>query len=456
MKWITRLLEITVVALALLAVGEYAALQQQAHAAIDLVTVPARDAVQLTIYNSDDITLVRDRRTLTFKKGENQIQFSWANTLIDPTSVEFRALQKQDSIEIEDVSYPPGRNDTLIWNIDSKIDGPVAVEITYFTSGITWAADYVAFANEKEEKIELVGKVAVANNSGEDYENAQTRLIVGTIHLVEKIADLARRHWRQMPKPQRGRVRDRFRDYTAEAEDGEWDKKSELEKSKGILKEGLSEYFLYTIEGTETVPNRWAKRLPSLRVTDIPIQVIYRYSDVKYGRVVTKFYKFKNRKVEGKPEDEANLGEEPLPNGMVRVFKRDRADNLSFIGQCAIKYMPMGEDVELNLGHDPDVLLERKTMEFKKYDFTMENWGRSRRVVGYNTDTHFKTRVKNTKNLAIQFEIERRFGGDWELKTSQHYDKLDRQTARFVLKLAPGEEKEFEYVLTQRHGKNAR
>ena len=205
MKWITRLLEIAVVALGLLAVGEYATLQQEAHAAIDLVTVPARDAVQLTIYNSDDITLVRDRRTLTFKKGENKIQFSWANTLIDPTSVEFRALQNQDSIEIEDVSYPPGRNDALIWNINSKVDGPVAVEITYFTSGITWAADYVALANEKEEKIELVGKVAVANNSGEDYENAQTRLIVGTIHLVEKIADLARRHWREMPKPQRAR-----------------------------------------------------------------------------------------------------------------------------------------------------------------------------------------------------------------------------------------------------------
>ncbi len=458
MKWITRLLEIAVVALALLAVCEYSALQQQVHAAIDLVTVPARDAVQLTIYNSDDITMVKDRRTLTFKKGENRIQFSWANTLIDPTSVELRALKQQDSVEIEDVSYPPGRNDALIWNIDSKVDGPVTVEISYFTSGITWAADYVALANEKEDKIELVGTVAVVNNSGEDYENAQTRLIVGTIHLVEKIADLARSHWRQMPKPQRARMRDAYRKFAEEAEDSEGfgAEAKELEKAKGILKEGLSEYFMYTIEGTETVPHTWAKRLPSLRVTEVPVKVIYRYSDVKYGGQVTKFYKFKNCKVEGKKEGERNLGEEPLPDGMVRVFKRDGENNLTFIGQCGIKYMPMGEDVELNLGHDPDVLIERKTMDFKKYDFTMETWGRTRRVVGYNTDTSFKTRVKNTKDLSIQFEIERRFGGDWELKTSQHFDKLDRQTARFVLQLAPGEEKEFEYVLTQRNGKNAR
>ena len=56
----------------------------------ELVTLPRRDTVQLTIYNSVDLTLVRETRSLTFKKGNNRLQFSWANTLIDPTSVEFR------------------------------------------------------------------------------------------------------------------------------------------------------------------------------------------------------------------------------------------------------------------------------------------------------------------------------------------------------------------------------
>ena len=454
-----RALELVLVVLGLLAVSEYIQLQYVAHAAIDLVTVPHRDSVQLTIYNSADITLAKDRRYLTFKKGENQIQFSWANTLIDPTSVEFRVLKQADKVEVIDTTYPPNRPDALIWNIESQVEGEVPVEIIYFTSGLTWQADYVAIATPDESKIDLSGLVKVANNSGEDYENAQVRLIVGTIQLVENIADLARRGHRQPPRP-RDELQRKFKraERLAElaAEEPPEESGAPLEEAKKIVKEGLSEYFIYTIGGTETVPNRWAKRLPSLRVTDVPIKVIYRYSDVKYGRVVTKFYKFKNRKVEGKPEGEPNLGEEPLPDGMVRVFKRDNADNLTFIGQCGIKYMPMGEDVELNLGHDPDVLLERKTMNFKKYDFTMESWGRTRRIVGYNTDTHYKTRIKNTKGLAIQFEIERRFGGDWELKTSQHYDKLDRQTARFVLQLAPGEEKTFEYVLTQRHGKNAR
>ena len=32
-------------------------------------------------------------------------------------------------------------------------------------------------------------------------------------------------------------------------------------KPKEIIKEGLSEYFIYTIEGTETIPNGWSKRM---------------------------------------------------------------------------------------------------------------------------------------------------------------------------------------------------
>ncbi|MBM4143261.1 MAG: hypothetical protein FJ225_06680, partial [Lentisphaerae bacterium] len=40
-----------------------------ARAKVDLVTLPARDTVQLTIYNSADLTLVRESRALTLKEG---------------------------------------------------------------------------------------------------------------------------------------------------------------------------------------------------------------------------------------------------------------------------------------------------------------------------------------------------------------------------------------------------
>ena len=34
-------------------------------------------------------------------------------------------------------------------------------------------------------------------------------------------------------------------------------------EEKKIIKEGLSEYFIYAVEGTETIPNGWSKRMRS-------------------------------------------------------------------------------------------------------------------------------------------------------------------------------------------------
>src|SRR5438094_181193 len=158
---------------------------------VDLSTVPKRDTVQLTIYNSEDLTLVRETRKVTFKKGQNPLQFSWANTLIDPTSVELRFLAGADKLEVLDTTFPQDKPQTLYWNVQSDVDGETAVEITYFTSGITWSADYTAIAGRDEKQLALEGFVRVTNHSGEEYEDAQIRLVVGTINLVEKIAQLA-------------------------------------------------------------------------------------------------------------------------------------------------------------------------------------------------------------------------------------------------------------------------
>src|SRR3954453_1717399 len=151
---------------------------------VDLSTVPKRDSVQLTIYNSEDLTLVRETRTVTFKKGQNPLQFSWANTLIDPTSVQLRFLSSADKLDLLDTTFPHDKPQMLYWNVQSETDGPATVEITYFTSGITWTADYLAVADQAEKELKFEGYVRVFNNSGEEYEDAQVRLVVGTINLV--------------------------------------------------------------------------------------------------------------------------------------------------------------------------------------------------------------------------------------------------------------------------------
>src|SRR5262245_61726523 len=110
---------------------------------VDLSTVPPRNTVQLTIYNSEDLTLVRETRVVTFKRGVNPLQFSWANTLIDPTSVELTFLSRTAHLDVLDTTYPHDKPQMLYWNVRSDFDGEATIQITYFTSGITWAADYM-------------------------------------------------------------------------------------------------------------------------------------------------------------------------------------------------------------------------------------------------------------------------------------------------------------------------
>ena len=155
---------------------------------VDLSTVPKRNTLQLTIYNSEDLTLVRETRAVTFKKGVNPLEFSWANTLIDPSSVELKFLTHADKLDVLDTTFPHDKPHQLYWNVQSDIDGEATIQITYFTSGITWSADYVCIANKDETQMGFEGFVRVTNNSGEDYEDAQVRLVVGNINLVEKIA----------------------------------------------------------------------------------------------------------------------------------------------------------------------------------------------------------------------------------------------------------------------------
>src|ERR1700722_14605007 len=90
---------------------------------VDLSTVPKRNTVELTIYNSEDLTLVRETRSVTFKKGSNPLQFSWANTLIDPSSVQLRFLAKPDKLELLDTTFPHDKPQMLYWNVKSEIDG---------------------------------------------------------------------------------------------------------------------------------------------------------------------------------------------------------------------------------------------------------------------------------------------------------------------------------------------
>lgn len=415
-------------------------------ARINVTALPGRDSVQLTIYNSADLTMVKETRLLTFRRGLNRLEFSWANTLIDPTSVEFTALTHADAVEVLDVSFPPRVTNTLEWRINSEFAGEVQVEIRYFTSGIRWSADYVAEADKTEKLMTLAGNVRVVNNSGEDYENAQIRLVVGVIHLVEEIAQLA-----QQGQPaaapmtvalltkseeMRDKAYNGFRAASGGAES----------RPREIVKEGVSEYFLYTVEGRDTIPTGWSKRLPSFKAAGVPIVSYYKFERENRGDQVVRFYRFKNDK-------EGKLGNEPLPDGLVMAFRTITPDNLyGFVGRTGVKYVPIGEQVEMELGNDLEVMVKPKLMNWEKADIRFDKDGS---VAGWTIKETWEIETQNSKDIDVTLDIRRNFYGDWSVSAGAKYEKVDANKIKFVLPLKAREQQKIAYELTTRYGLNA-
>ena len=416
---------------------------------INVTGLPGRSTVQLTIYNSVDLTLVKETRVLTFAKGINRLEFSWANTLIDPTSVEFRALTNADQVEILDVRFPPRVTNTLEWRIQSEVAGEVRVEIRYFTSGITWGADYVTEADQAEKLMRLTGSVRVSNHSGEDYENAQVRLVVGIIRLVERISDLAQRA-ADMPADVFNRDENWFevrKKASLKLKDMDAAPKGAGKDPKQIQKEGLSEFFLYTVEGRDTVPHGWAKRMPSFKAADVPVTSYYKYERERFGEVVMRYYKFKN-------DEPSKLGKEPLPDGGVMAFRTVGVDKLySFVGRTAVKYIPIGAEVELELGNDPELMVKPKLMNWEKTDVRFDQFGN---VSGWTTQDTWQIEMQNSKAIPVVVDVRRTFGGDWEVASADKYEKVDATKIKFVTPLVAGAKQTLTYTLTTRHGVNAR
>ncbi|GAB4319420.1 MAG: DUF4139 domain-containing protein [Candidatus Sumerlaeia bacterium] len=433
---------------------------RKAVAKVDLVTLPSRDETQITIYNSEDITLVDEKRLITFKKGRNEIQFSWAGTLIDPTSLTLEFLEHKEDFEILDVTYPANTHNVLIWAVNSTVEAAAPIRISYFLSGLTWSADYTMIASADERTAHIEGFVRVINNSGEDFENTQVRLVVGKINLVEKIADLARRYgW----EPERAR-----RAMAAEMKEavGMADALAAgapIAAPPEIQKEAISDYFIYTVKVRDDIPTGWSKRLQSFTKDDVPIEVVYKMDARETGNAVIKYYRFHNKK-------DAGLGEEPLPDGLWNVFIERAGENifpadypplagrtdvhgLSFLQSVEYKYVPMGEKVDLTLGPDGLITVEERMMRLMRDAVDTDPSGY---VIGYDETEDWELEVRNSKAVSVPVEIVRWFQGDYELTSNAPKTQENQWSWKFVVQAPARDKSTIAYSVKTHKGSNAK
>lgn len=441
---------------------------------IDLSTLPSRDSVQLTIYNSEDLTLVRETRQISIKEGQNRLQFSWANTQIDPTSVQIDFLSQPMAMHLGNTTFPHDKPQMLYWHINSSVESLATVEISYFTSGISWRADYSAIMAQSAKTMALDSFVTVVNRSGENYENAQVRLVIGKINLVERVNELVNQaNYKKDQLQERKRsVRVKMAKRMMGKAAGRYEMEAlpssamadSLIQEKEVAKDSLSEYYIFTIEGTETIPDQWAKRLRSGFAKAIAIDTIYRYRPREYGNILARVLSFKNDK-------KSSLGDAPLPEGHIQIYQKNQQGSLTYIAGIALKYTSIDDKVELNTGADPDIYFDLVNLKNWRNNIWMhyKKGNLYRRVgdghiiidhnstvAGWNEHSLFVQHLRNFTDKPINVEIRRLISGDAVIKSQLDIKKHDYQTVDIHSTLAVGDKQELLYETLVKKGRNAK
>ncbi len=223
---------------------------------------------------------------------------------------------------------------------------------------------------------------------------------------------------------------------------------NDIAAPKSIIKEGLSEYFMYSIEGTENIPNLWGKRLPSFNVRDIPIRNLYRFEEERYGNAAHRLIYFRNDK-------KHQLGNEPLPDGKIKVF-REINDNksLTYTGQVYSKYIPLNQEVELDFGAARDVKIEPVLMSEQTENYQFNSKGN---ISGFDRIQEWQIKLENNRDIAVSVEVWRNFHNSyWDIDNSTNnkakFKKIDVNSVKYTVELPPLSKTALVYTLTQYEG----
>lgn len=316
---------------------------QAALARVKLITLPVRQRVEIQLDHAQ-ATLVEEERIVPLVQGLNQIDFSWANTQIDPNTIVFRVLDGNGNekpaqaaqpdaaplvAKVLSVSYPPNES-ALVWQVSSTASGSARVRISYLLGQLNKAFNYRAVVAVDESTMTLRQYMRLNNLANEDFASSE-------------------------------------------------------------LWAGFGPTFLKPIGINET------KEMLMARYDNIPVKKVYTcdvstngYIDQPKNKVrVPMHFVLQNDKPHG-------LGAAPLQYGKVRIFQEDRQGSTAFLGEDWGQFTPLDDEMRLFVGVAQDIVVVR-TIEKNELH----------RVAGNLTDIEVvvKYEIENFKDKAVTLDI---------------------------------------------------
>ena len=290
---------------------------------------------------------------------------------------------------------------TLVWTLDGKSSGEREVEVTYLSRGFSWRADYVLLLDPSETKAGLTGWVTLDNTSGGSFRNARLQLVAGDVNRV-------------LPSPAMAK---------------ELLMTADARRAPQFEAEAFFEYHLYTLERRTDLLDRQQKQILFFDADGVSVSKGYTLRTVPHillspgyrsgdAEPVEVTLRFQNTKGNG-------LGQ-PIPQGIVRVYKRDKEGAAQFLGENRVQHTPKDETLRFQVGRAFDVVSKRTQTDYTRVD---EN------VV----ELAYEVELRNHKDESVSVEVEESLSGDWKiLESSQPHVKKDATTAVFTVAVPAG------------------
>ncbi len=202
----------------------------------------------------------------------------------------------------------------------------------------------------------------------------------------------------------------------------------------------------------------------SLEAGAVPVKVQYRYRPQEYGEQLVRMYLLTNNK-------DSKLGDSPLPDGVVRVFRDNGRDGLSYLTQQQVKYIPIGDKIELNLGQDPEVIFEWLKLKTHRSDIWFQVNGvnvfhklgepgfraePNMTVVAWDDHELYTQRIRNYTAKPIDVEIRRPLPGHVVFRSRLEPKLHDYQTVEYTTTVPAGKRADLLQELVRHQGHSAK
>jgi hypothetical protein len=156
-----------------------------------------------------------------------------------------------------------------------------------------------------------------------------------------------------------------------------------------------------------------------------------------------------------KNDEDHLLGREPLPDGNIKVFKNTGKNRqLGYIGHVSSKYIPVGQEVELDFGAARDVKIEPVLMSETTNNY---RFNRNGDISGFDRNQEWEIRLENYQDMPVKIEVIRNFNTPhWKIKNhsgnKSGFTKMDIDTVKYTLEVPARSNTTLSYAITYYEG----